>query len=249
MSSSQPPLPPTPPPNIVDLPEDGSLEELDDPVKVLGFVVPPGTLRIRVVDSKGAIRWRKLNEVRPDDAADLDKEGRPTFMSRPLGRPSKLELHDVMPPATPVVGDLIRVKASQMRTDTISQVVESTPESADVLHQVMLGMTEEQASLRFERMEAERNGQETSQLSMRRVQALKAIGDAWIKRREQVQSRAIDIESPAFEALLRLLAETFALAMQDVGVRDEVRDSIFANFSKRLDDDWKTEAKSRMKDT
>jgi len=97
-------------------------------------------------------------------------------------------------------------------------------------------------------MEAERNGEDTSQLSMRRVQALKAIGDTWIKRKEQIQHRGIDLESPAFRAVFEFIAETYARAMQNAGVRQELVDSVTAQFSKLLDDAWMTEAKSRMKE-
>lgn len=243
-----------------------SIEELDEPLDLepeelvpqeqpapqqmlFGHSVPPGTIRVRVLDDKGRVKWRKLSEVLPSDAPDLGSDGLPVFMSRPVGRPTKVELHDVMPPSTKLVGDLLKVKSAQMRTDSILQVAETTPESPDVLHQVMLGMSEEAASLRFERMEAERNGLECSQLSMRRVQALKAIGDAWIKRKEQVQNRAIDIDGPTFAALFRFLSETIGLSLQDAGLGPELCDTIFTNLAKRVGDDaWRNEAKSRMKD-
>ena len=230
-------------------------EELDElitdqsPKKVFGFAVPEGTLRVRVVDNKGNVRWRKIDEVKDDDAADLSPEGQPLFQSKPVGRPPKTELHDVMPPATKLVGDLIKVKSAQMRTDPIVQASESTPESSDVLNLVMGGLAEEAAALRFERMEAERNGVESSQISVRRIGALKALGDAWIKRKEQVDSKTIDIESPAFEKLFKLISETFMLAMQEAGVSPELAESVFSNLSKKLNDEsWATEARSRMKE-
>jgi hypothetical protein len=83
---------------------------------------------------------------------------------------------------------------------------------------------------------------------MRRVQALKAIGDTWIKRKEQIQSRSVDLESPAFAALFTLICETFVRAMLGAGVRQELADSTMAAFSKMLDDSWKSDAKNRMKD-
>jgi len=123
---------------------------------------------------------------------------------------------------------------------------EATPESAEVLNQVLLAIAEEAASIRFERQEAERNGEETSSLSMRRVMALKAIGDTWIKRKEQIQHAAVDMDSPSFQELFKFISETFSRAMTASGVRQELMDSVFAQFAKMLDDDWKREANSRM---
>ena len=225
------------------------LEPLETPTqKVFGFLVPPGSTRIKVIDEKGAVRWRKLDEIFTTDAPDLDRSGKPTFISK-IGRPPKVELSDVLPPATPAVGDLIKVKAATIRSDSIVQVAQDTPESTDVLHQVIMGLAEEQASMRFERMEAERQGQDTSTLSMRRAQVLKALGDSWIKRKEQLQSRAIDIESPVFEAVLRFMSETFSGAMQSAGIHEATINSVFNHLVKAMEEpSWKNELKSRMKD-
>jgi hypothetical protein len=95
-------------------------------------------------------------------------------------------------------------------------------------------------------MEAERQGNDTSSLSMRRVAALKAIGDTWIKRKEQIVNRAIDLDSPSFHELFKFISETFARAMEASGVRPELANSVFAQFGKLLDEEWKKEAKTRM---
>jgi hypothetical protein len=81
---------------------------------------------------------------------------------------------------------------------------------------------------------------------MRRVAALKAIGDTWIKRKEQIVNRAIDLDSPSFHELFKFISESFARAMDAAGVRPELANSVFAQFSKLLDEEWKKEAKTRM---
>lgn len=233
---------------------DDKLKALENPQpeiprKILGVVVPEGALRIRVIDSKGATRWRKLDEVQEEDAPDLLEDGSPLFQNKPVGRPQKTELHDVMPPATKTVGDLIKVKAAQIRTDPIVQISEENPESSDVLHHAIKGLAEEAASLRFERMEAERQGTDSSQISVRRINALKTITDAWLKRKEQLNSKAIDLESPAFKKIIQYIGETIALSLQDAEVQDELADSVMNSFYKRLDDEsWVSEAKARMKE-
>lgn len=212
-----------------------------------GYVIPPEANRIKVVDDKGQTKLRKIEDIQRGDTISLNESGLPVFVEGRIGKPPK-KLDDAMPPATPLIGDLLRIKQGHLRTDPILQAAESAPESAEVLNQVVLAIGEEAASLRFERMEAERKGEDTSQLSMRRVAALKAIGDTWIKRKEQIQSRVIDLESPAFQALFQFISETFVRAMQSANVRQELSDSILAQFVKLLDDSWKNEAKTRMKE-
>ncbi len=235
-------------PELLSLEDIAAPQDTVVPQKLFGFPVPSGSSRIKVIDDKGAVRWRKLDEVLSTDAPDLDRQGKPTFIAK-IGRPPKVDLLDVLPPVTTVVGDLIKIKAATMRSDPIIQVAQDTPESTDVLHQVMMGLAEEQASMRFERMEAERQGRDTSTLGMRRAQVLKALGDSWIKRKEQLQSRAIDIESPVFEAVLRFLSETFSTSMQAAGIHEATINSVFNHLTKKIEDpSWKTELKSRMKD-
>ena len=211
-----------------------------------GHVIPPEATRIQIIDDKGKTRFRKPEDIQQGDTISLNQEGLPIIMEGRLGKPKKVD--DVLPPATPLIGDLLRVKQSHLRTDPIIQAAESTPESSEVLNQVMLAIAEEAASLRFERMESERRGTDCSTYSMRRVAALKAIGDTWIKRKEQINNRVIDLETPAFQALFQFISETFVRAMQNAGLRSELADSVIAQFAKLLDDTWKNEAKSRMKE-
>ena len=169
-------------------------------------------------------------------------------MSGDVGRPKKKnELHDMMPATNPVTAELIKIKAAQVQSDPILKIAGDQPESPEVLNQVILALVEESASLRFERMEAERNGRDASSFSMRRVNALKAVGDTWIKRREQITSQLIDLDSGAFQELFKFIVETFTRAMQSSGVRGEQSDTIVNAFSKMLDESWRSEANRRMK--
>jgi len=214
---------------------------------VKGYVVPEGALRIRILNEKGKSQWRKVTEVLPSDTVELGASGQPQWMRHQIGRPSKTKsLHEELPPINPLVGDLIRVKEAGMRSDPIILVAEANPQSSEVLDQIVLGIAEEAASLRFERQEAERQGLETSVFSMRRVASLKSLADTWIKRKEQIQNQTIDLDSPAFQAVFQFISETYARAMAAASVRPELADSVVAQFAKLLDDEWKNEAKSRM---
>lgn len=120
-------------------------------------------------------------------------------------------------------------------------------ESSEVLNVVLQGLAEESANLKFEREEAERKGENTSQLSIRRVNALKAVGDTWLKKKEIISNQMVDIESKSFKVLFGFIAETFRKACDNAKVRPEMSESIFANFGKLIDDEeWAKEAKARM---
>lgn len=215
-----------------ELPEDTAMDGVVMPPirRLEGFLVPDGALRVKVIEDTGKRCWRKISDYRPgQDTVALDKDGQPQWMTRPVGRPP----NEMIPePANPVIGDLLRAKAAMMRTDPIVQAAEDSPDSVDVLHQVVLGIGEEAASLRWERMEAERKGEDSSTLSMRRVLALKSIADTFIKRKQQLSNQEVDLDSPAFQTVLSFISETFALTLQEVGLRKEMVDTVFGTFSK-----------------
>jgi len=149
--------------------------------------------------------------------------------------------------STPVVAELMKRKGEFLDADPIRQAAKDKPDDPDVLHQVILGLVSEAASLGFEREEAERNGSETSNISIRRVNALKSIADTWLKRKDQIVSRGIDFNSPAFQALLKYLMETFRGSLESAGARTEMIETVFSKLAKSMGPEWESEAKNRMK--
>jgi hypothetical protein len=144
---------------------------------------------------------------------------------------------------------MMRQKEDFIEDDPLLHTVATNPEKSEVLDFVMKALAEEAASLGFERKEAERKGEATSQISMRRIGALKAVGDSWLKRKEQISSSGVDLDSPAFKRVFNLITETLGLALADAGLRPEMVETIFAAFSKRvMADEWDREALKRMQE-
>lgn len=153
-----------------------------------------------------------------------------------------------LPPINDAVAEVMKLRRQALSNDDLLEVVKANPESAFVLDYVMLGIAEEAAALGFERTEMERRGQPTSQVSVRRIGALKAIGDSWLKRKDQIASQGVDMDSPAFKRLFGYIMETFKESLVAAGERPEMIETVFAGLSKRLDADWQREAVKRMTD-
>ena len=122
-------------------------------------------------------------------------------------------------------------------------------ESSKLLDAVMIGLAEEATNIKFEKEELERKGESTAALSHRRIMALRAVSDTWLKKRELMAGSggAIDLGSKEFQTLFGFIAETFRKACDDAGARPELIDTIFASFAEAISDqDWTAEAKARM---
>ena len=182
--------------------------------KELLALAPADATRVRVIDEFGKEKYRKLDEVAKTDTIKVKKDGVPVFMT---GTPGRKSLPRDYPIASDAIAEAIRRKDHLLQNDQILIATTDQPESSEVLHQVMIALADEAASLKFEREEAERRGDSTSQLSARRARILKDVGETWLKRKTQLSQESFNPDSPEFEVVFGLISETFKSATLDAG--------------------------------
>jgi hypothetical protein len=222
----------------------------------MSIPIPQGATRVQVMTDLGKQVWRKPSDVLPTDTIQINpKTGEAYVMFGAPGFPTPSPSVTSSPKATtpsPTANNLSQHqnrKKQKLGSDQVLATTTNTPDSEKVLTEVLVGLAEESASLAFEREEAERRGEATSQISVRRVNALKAVGDTWIKKKEMMSSKSLDLESKAFKKVFGFIAETFRKACDEAGVRPEQSESIFASFGKMVDEqEWMTDAKKSMEE-
>ena len=212
--------------------------------KALLATAPEEATRVRVIDEFGKEKYRKLDEVAKTDTIKTNKGGEPVWMT---GKPGRKAAPRQYPIASEAIAEAIRRKDELLSRDEILIATRDQPESSAVLHEVMVALADEAASLKFEREEAERRGDATSQLSARRARILKDVGETWLKRKTQLSQESFNPDSPEFEVIFGLISETFKKAMLDAGCRPEMVETVFAKFAAMLTDEWKSEARNRVK--
>jgi hypothetical protein len=222
----------------------------------MSIPIPKGATRVQVEDEYGKLIWRKPSEVLKTDTIRINfKTGEAFVMYGKPGAPSSNTKNIKPTPAntTPSsnyqqnLNQLQQRKQVKLNNDAVFDQTKRNADSEEVLTNVIVGLAEESASLAFEREEAERRGESTSQISLRRVNALKAVGETWIKKKEIMSSKSIDLESKAFKKVFGHIAETFRKACDDAGVRPELTESVFATFGQMVDDsDWMLDAKKAI---
>lgn len=138
-------------------------------------------------------------------------------------------------------------KAEYIAQDSLAQAAKIKPDSVDFLHHLILSLSEEIAALSFERKEADLNDGDSTSVSLRKVNALKSLADAWFKRKQQLGGNSLDIESEAFKAAMGFVMETFHSTMVDTGVRPETIQTIFSTFgSTTKSDTWNADLRDRI---
>jgi hypothetical protein len=171
-------------------------------------------------------------------------EGKPIVMLQEPGRPRKVEVE----PNSEAIAEMLRLKKEEGGRSKIIKALKEDPDSLKGLDALILGMAEEQESIRFERTVAEKHGKDTSTLSIRRSQALRAIAETLLKKRELATAKEIDLSSPTFKVLLRFILETVQEAMRASGLPEDAINDVFTKFGKKMNaTEWEADARRSMK--
>ncbi len=145
------------------------------------------------------------------------------------------------------VAEIRTVRRKRHGTNSLIKEVRKNSGGDAVYDAVLTSLSEEAELIEFERDRLVQNNQPTGHITEQRLRVLKAIADAWLKRRQK-SSSGVEVDSPAFEVVFGFILETFRASMEDAGVRPEFIETIFAKLSKRLTDAWKEEARLRIKE-
>ncbi|MFA6235072.1 MAG: hypothetical protein WC824_12940 [Bacteroidota bacterium] len=209
-------------------------------------LIPEGVERVLVVSEKGVQHYRFIQDILATDEIQVNKEGLPIVMKIAPGRP---KIPPILP-ANDVVKELMKRKRDTVEDDPVLRAARHDPEGPEVLNQILMALSEESACIRFDRLEAERNGADTGNHSMRRINALKALVDTWVKRKEQLGSKDVDLESPPVRMLIKFVFDTIREAMSSVGEQEEMIKTVFAKTAQMMGDDtWKNDLRNRMKNS
>ena len=230
--------------------------------------LPEDIRRIQVTTEEGEVKFRKIDEVRWEDTINFNKRGQPIVMRGESGRPKSDDKEPipsfgevpkdptVYVPVTrtfkPSVSKPTPTPSTKIQStidlsdDKILGIVRQAPESVDVLHHVMQGLAEEAAAMAYQRTLLQNQGKNTSNVSAKRVTALRAVGDTWLKRKEQIGSAGVDLNSPSFKRVFSFVMDTFRSSLMVSGIRPEQIEVIFAKLATKLDDDWMKEAQKRI---
>jgi hypothetical protein len=124
-------------------------------------LIPTSAVRVKVQAANGNCFWRAIS---------FEEDG--TLLG--LLEDDSILLHNGKPQ---------KQKVQFLRNNALLQSIEDRIEAepGKIALLVMHGLAQEVASLEFDRQQAEAEGRETSQISLRRMTALKALGEMLIK--------------------------------------------------------------------
>jgi hypothetical protein len=207
--------------------------------------IPPDVARVGVITAKGERKFKAVEDIADDDTFQLTSQGKPVVMRSSPGR----QPIPGVAPANNAVAQIMARKQRALAKDPLITALDKD-DSSEAIRAAIIGLSEEAASLKFEREEAAREGKDTANISSRRVQALRATVETLLKQADMTSVRMVDLDSAPYAALFRYTMETIREAMIASRLREEQVEIIFNKFSQAVDHpDWKDEATRRMKKT
>jgi hypothetical protein len=153
-------------------------------------------------------------------------------VTRGRGRPRKVE-------RAATTSDLvyhakvIEEKGAAIDSDSLVRAATLNADSADMLHLVKIEVAREAASLLFQRTENEKYGRDTSQVSTRRIDALKKIADIELEVKK-IGAGMIDLKNEKMQRVFKFLIGQMREVAQEV-LAPEAMDLYFNRLSTALE--------------
>lgn len=164
-------------------------------------------------------------------------------IKRGRGRPKKIN-------PKPTTDDLlyhaemIRQKTGFVDADSLVKSSGNRKEAIETLHLVKEEIAREAAALLFDRVEAEKYGRDTSQMSSRRIAALRDVANLELEIRK-LGASSIDLKGERFQKVFLFLLQTLREAAQEV-LPPEQLNVLFNRLETKLED-WEDRAQELVR--
>ncbi len=182
---------------------------------------------VSIVPVHGAPRTDK------NDLKVKRKPGRPRKIER-AATTSDLEYHV----------EMVAKRQEFIGTDELVKAVEAKDGPLNILYLIKKEVAKEAASLHFERIETEKHGRDTGQVSTRRIEALKKIADIELKIKE-LDNESINLSSERMQKVFQQWVEALREIAQET-MPPEMLDLFFNRFATVMEG-WEERATGALK--
>jgi hypothetical protein len=154
--------------------------------------------------------------------------GDPLKVKRRVGRPRQVER---MPTTSDLEyhAQMIEQKARFVDSDKVVQAAARNADPMSMLAVIKAEVARESAALHFQRIENEKFGKDTAQVSTRRIDALKKIADIELEIKKMGAS-TIDVNSEQMQRVFKFFVETVRAILEET-LSSEQTDLVFNRLS------------------
>lgn len=121
------------------------------------------------------------------------------------------------------------------KKDPLIKAIKTSPAQAESLDIVIEELADEIFSLKFERERLEGEEKDISNVSGKRVIAIKALIDTYLKKRELNGQQDLDFKSDQMKVVLQLIFTKMQEALKTLGYQKEAVQTFFQAFQKNME--------------
>jgi len=126
------------------------------------------------------------------------------------------------------------LKEIDMEEDAFSDLLTDDSDSSKVLDFILAELASEIHVLKAERVKRFNANMSTTQISARRIDALKKAGDLWFKKKDLNKNTSIDVKSPEFQLILTSFLGKVKETMDESDFNREMVQVFFTRLSHNL---------------
>jgi hypothetical protein len=143
--------------------------------------------------------------------------------------------------------DMAILSPEEVAEDQICIAVKDDEVPDTVLKAIVYGFAEEQASLKNLRTSKNKEGKDTSNISLKRGMLLKYMSETLLQKQALVGVTGdLDLHSPKFREVFKMFLETISDTFDEVKIPSEFKEIFFHALSKNLEG-WESKAERLIK--
>jgi hypothetical protein len=136
----------------------------------------------------------------------------------------------------------VRERATYIKSQELVKIVTNKGTTSETIDALLIEIAEETAHLKFERDKAIKDGKNTANFNVARINSLRSMTEILLKRKEADLGDHLDLKSPKFQKVFQVWMEFFYEAMEKSGITSDIIDLVFKqmkadmiNWEQRMD--------------
>ena len=142
-----------------------------------------------------------------------------------IGQTGEVPTPDIIDPVA--VDEEVRKRVEYVNGQELMRAVKKGANTAETVDILLIEIAEEISHLKWERRKAAREGKNTSNYTIQRINGLRSLVEVLLKRKEAALAERLDLKSPRFQAVFKVWMEFFYSSMEKAGVDQATMDTVF----------------------
>lgn len=151
-----------------------------------------------------------------------------------VGQSGNIPTAEIVDPIT--ITEEVKERVKYVKKQELVKVLKDDASTAVIIDAVMFEIAEELAHLKFERRKAAKDGKNTANYTVSRINSLRSLAELLLKRKEAALAERLDLRSPRLQKIFEIWMEFFHESMVKCQIPDHVIDLVFQQMKVDMKD-------------